>query len=117
MHQMTKDVTLLDSGAMENFVDKAVWRELCVGCFKLEKPLMVVNMDRTENRQGKIEHYCWLKVHFRERKTRMHFFLTRLGKDQFILEYPFLFMFNPNMDWRQARLIGGKVQLEIIRFQ
>jgi len=64
MHQMTENIVLLDSGATENFVDKAVWRELHVGHFKLEKPLMVVNVDGTENRQGKIEHYCWLKVYF-----------------------------------------------------
>ncbi len=55
---------LLDSGATKNFINEAIWRELHVGCFKLKKLLMVVNVDGTENRQGKAKHYCWLKVHF-----------------------------------------------------
>lgn len=48
---------------------------------------------------------------------RMCFFLMGLGKDQFILGYPFLFVFNPNVDWGRAWLIGEKVHLETVSFQ
>jgi hypothetical protein len=49
VHQTTEDVTLLDSGVTENFIDKDVWKELRIGCFRLKKPLTVVNVDGTKN--------------------------------------------------------------------
>jgi hypothetical protein len=47
----------------------------------------------------------------------MRFFLTDLGQDRFILGYPFLFAFNPEVDWRAAKLKGGTVRLETTGFQ
>ncbi len=46
----------------------------------------------------------------------MKFFLTNLGKDRFILGYPFLFTFNPGINWRAAKLEGGDIHLETIGF-
>jgi hypothetical protein len=40
-----------------------------------------------------------------------------LGKDRFILGYPFLFAFNPEIDWRAARLRGRDIRLEMIGFR
>ena len=54
---------LLDSGATENFLDENVWKQLQIGSFKLVKPLTVPNVDGIENRKGKIEAFCWLKIH------------------------------------------------------
>ncbi len=47
----------------------------------------------------------------------MKFYLTSLGDDSFILGYPFLYAFNPNVDWRRAKLHGGPIQLETIGFR
>jgi len=47
----------------------------------------------------------------------MKFFLTNLGKDQFILGYPFLFVFNLDVDWRRAKLCRGAVGIETVGFQ
>ncbi len=58
MHQMTNNTALIDSRATKNFLDKAIWRELNIGCFKLGQSLTVNNINGTENKQGKIEHYC-----------------------------------------------------------
>ena len=44
----------------------------------------------------------------------MCFYLTSLGTDRFILGYPFLFVFNLDIDWRAARLKGGAVDVETI---
>jgi hypothetical protein len=117
IQQMTKDVTLLDSGVTENFIDKEVWKELKIRCFRLNKPLMVYNIDGTKNKQGKIEYYCWFKVRHRNKMSWMRFFLTGLGHNCLILGYPFLYAFNPDMDWRVARLEGGDVRLETIGFE
>ena len=116
VHQVTNEKALLDSGAMENFLNEQVWKTLNIRCFKLKRPLTVHNMDGTENCQGKITHCCWLKIHYQNQTSRMHFFLTNLGKDRFILGYPFLFAFNPEVDWRAAKLKGGPVELEMIGF-
>ncbi len=48
---------------------------------------------------------------------QMQFFLTNLGKDCFILGYPFLYTFNPDMDWRRVVLKGGEVCLETVGFR
>ena len=78
---------------------------------------MVNNVDGTKNRQGKIKYYCWLKVLYQKKIMWMKFYLTNLGKDWFILGYPFLFAFNPDVDWRRVILKGGEVGLEAIGFQ
>src|SRR6266851_1905360 len=117
MHQMTEDITLLDSRATKNFVDETVWKELNIGQIKLGKALTVHNVDGTKNKQGKIEYYCILKIQYQSRVVRMHFFLTGLREDHFILGYPFLFIFNPDVDWRTARLKGGPVYLKTIGFK
>jgi len=54
---------LLDSGATENFLDENVWKQLQIRSFKLVKPLTLYNVDGTENGKGKIEAFCWLKIH------------------------------------------------------
>ena len=117
VHKTTEEHALLDSGATENFLDESAWRELGIGRFKLPRPLTVHNVDGTENRQGKVEYFCWIKIYYQGQMIRMKFFLTDLGRDRFILGYPFLFAFNPEIDWKAAKLKGGNVRLEAIGFQ
>ena len=64
VQKATNKKALLDSGATENFVDKEVWSRLKIGRFRLQQPLTVHNVDGTKNCTGKIEFYCWLKVHY-----------------------------------------------------
>ncbi len=79
-------------------------------------PLTVHNVDSTENCQEKIEFYSWLKIYYQGQMARMKFYLTSLGGDCFILGYPFLYAFNPEVDWHEARLRRGSVQMETIGF-
>ena len=64
VQKATNEKALLDSRATENFVNEEVWSRLNIGRFKLPWPLTVHNINRTKNRTGKIEFYCWLKVHY-----------------------------------------------------
>ena len=59
---MAEQLALLDSGATENFIDYKTWKTLGIGQQTLHMPITVLNVDGTENRKGKITHYCWLKV-------------------------------------------------------
>ena len=113
----TKEQALLDSGATENFLNDAVWQRLKIGRVKLPKPLTVHNVDGMENQTGKVGYYCWLKVYYQYRMAWMKFYITSLGDDDFILGYPFLYLFNPYIDWRAAKLLGGSLRLESVPFR
>jgi hypothetical protein len=53
---------LIDSGATDNFIDEETWKRLGIGKKELARPVTVHNVDGTENKQGKITHYCWLRI-------------------------------------------------------
>ena len=59
---MAKKTALLDSGATENFISYNTWKQLGIWRQELDEPIMVHNVDGTENKKGKIIHYCWLQV-------------------------------------------------------
>ena len=109
VQKTTNKIALLDSGAMENFIEEEVWKKLQIGQVQLPQPLTVHNVDGTENRTGKIEFYCWLRIYYQGHPARMRFYLTSLEEDDFILGYLFLYLFNPDIDWRKERLVEGLV--------
>ena len=58
VQQVDEEQALLDSGASENFIDEETWKTLGIGAFVLPKPVTIYNIDRMENKQGKITRYC-----------------------------------------------------------
>ena len=117
VRQVAEEQALLDSGASENFIDKETWKSLMIGSFKLPKPITIYNVDGMENKQGKIIQYCWLKVRQGNKEHWMRFFLTGIGKDRFILGYPFLFTFNPQIDWKKGHILGPVTKISTIGFK
>jgi hypothetical protein len=77
---------------------------------------MVHNVDGTENKQGKITHYCWLCIVKGEKHMLQRFYITALGKDCIILGYPFLYDFNPKINWKTGKIQGEPVQLQSSRY-
>src|SRR5712691_3027467 len=115
--QKTKqERALLDSEASENFINIETWRTLGIGRVKLSNPIPVHNVDGTENKRGAIEYYCWLKVKIGKEMRRMRFYLTGLGKEHFILGYPFLRGFNPTVNWAEGQL-KDKVEIETLPYK
>jgi hypothetical protein len=108
---------LIDSGTTENFIDEETWTRLGIGRKALKQPLTIHNVDGTENRKGKLTHYCWLRIKKGEQEKLQRFFITSLGKDRIILGYPFLYEFNPRIDWRNGKVQGERVKLESARFK
>ena len=47
----------------------------------------------------------------------MRFFLTGIGNDHFILGYPFLFAFNPQIDWKKGHILGPATKISTIGFK
>jgi Reverse transcriptase (RNA-dependent DNA polymerase) len=83
---------------------------------ELLKPITVHNVDGTENKQGKLTHYCWLRIVQGERTKLQRFYITSLGQDRIILGYPFLYKFNPNINWRQGKICGKPVLLQSMKY-
>jgi hypothetical protein len=87
---MAKQTALLDSRATENFISYNIWKQLGIGQQELNEPIMVHNVNRMENKKGKITHYCWLQVLYDGQQQLQKFFMMALGRDRMILGYPFL---------------------------
>ena len=104
LSEQAKETVLIDSGATENFLDKATWEKMGIGSHEMVKPITVYNVDGTKNSQGKITHYCWLRIFYVGKQKLQHFYITSLGKESIILGYPFLYVFNPTIDWQQGKL-------------
>jgi hypothetical protein len=116
-HAKAEEKALLDSGAMENFIDKETWKRKGVGKRPLVKPIKVYNVDGTENSQGDMTHFCRLRIMYNSTEDLQNFYITNLGKDQLILGYPFLHRFNPKVNWWQGTLEGGQVQIQSTIFK
>jgi hypothetical protein len=83
----------------------------------LLKPITIYNMDEMENKQGKITKYCWLKVKRGNQEHQMRFYLTGIEKDCFILGYPFLLQFNPQINWQKGQILGPATKILTIGFK
>ena len=89
---------------------------LRLGTQKLTVPIPVFNVDGTNNRHGTITHTCDLMVKQGNKKERQCFYVSNLGKDRFILGYPWFRHFSPDIDWTNAQLCGPKVKMETIKY-
>jgi hypothetical protein len=102
--QMAYIKTLIDSGATENFISPEVITRLGIKTRSLPVPVDLKTVDGSTHKEGKITEYCWLKVTHGDKQYKDVFFVASLGKDRLILGYPFLYHFNPDIDWQKRRL-------------
>jgi len=112
-----EETALLDTGATENFIDYKTVARLRLGTQKLTIPRPVFNVDRTNNRHGTITHACDLMVKQGNRKERQRFYISNLGKDRFILGYPWFRTFNPDINWTNAQLCGPQIKMETLKLE
>ncbi len=95
-------ISLLDSGATENFLnlDYAKWLKLPIK--RLPFPRKLFNVDGTENKAGQLQFYTDLAIRTGSTTTNMRFFLTQLGEHKAILGYPWFAAVQPKIDWRRG---------------
>jgi Retroviral aspartyl protease len=103
---------LMDSGATENFIDycMAVWWQLKM--HQLQQPCEVFNVDGTRNQAGIISKSCVLRIEKDQQSIEQWFYITNLGANWVLLAYPWLRVFNPQVDWAQVKIEGGPVVLK-----
>jgi hypothetical protein len=94
--------TLLNSGATENFITTHYANWLCLPIKQLPRARKVCNVDGTTNKQGDITHFTDLEVQTGTKRVKMQFFLTDLGEQKVILEYPWFAAMQPRVDWARA---------------
>jgi gag-polyprotein putative aspartyl protease len=107
------DITLLDSGATENFMDTRTAKRLRLRLLKLNTPRVVRNVDGTENRNGSITEYVRLRVKQGSKNQVQNFYITNLGQDRTILGFPWFKTFNPTINWHTGVVEGPAVALEV----
>jgi len=94
MHEGIIVKALLDSDAMEMFIDKEMAKRHGFKMTKLERPLKVKNVDRMENSRGNIMHQVEVNVFYKNHVERMRMDVYNLGKIEVILGMPWLQVHN-----------------------
>jgi hypothetical protein len=89
---------LLDSGAMENFIDPRMVEKLGIRKVPMTNPRTVFNVDRTENQRGQVNHYCVLNILQGKKQSAQVFFITNLRNNCLIFGYPWLEEFAPQIN-------------------
>ena len=98
------EMTLLDSGATENFLNYRMVQKLKINTSKLPQPRRVFNIDSTENKARNISTTCTMPITYGRKQMKQMFYVSDLGEDCAILGYPFLYDFNPKPDWKKGKL-------------
>ena len=95
---------LLDSGAMGIFMDKRIAVRYGFKLQKLERPIMVRNVDDTNNSGGVITHQIEANVYYKGHVERMRIDVCNLGKTKIILGVPWLVAHNPGINWETGEV-------------
>jgi hypothetical protein len=101
---MADKQALVDSGATDNFMHPNFAKRMGLGMKALPNPKKIFNIDNTTNKSGMITHYLDLNVVTKGIHKEMHFLITDIGREEILLEYPWLATFEPRFDWRSATM-------------
>ena len=95
---------LLDSGATEMFMDRQTAARHGFKLQKLERPLVIKNVDGTNNSGGAITHQVECNVFYKGHMERMRIDICDLGKTEVILGMPWLVVHNPEINWETGEV-------------
>jgi len=103
-HEGVAVKALLDSGATGLFMDTTFAKEKGFKMKKMKRPLLVKNMDGSENIGGAITHQVECNMFFKEHVERVRMDICNLGKTEVILGMPWLAAHNPEIDWEKGEV-------------
>jgi len=89
---------LLDNGATGMFMDKRTAAKHGFKLQKLERPIAIRNVDRTNNSRGTIIHQVECNVYYKGHIEGMRIDVCNLGKTEVILGMPWLAAHNPEIN-------------------
>jgi len=91
---------LLDSGAMGMFMDKKMAARHGFRLQKLERPVIVRNVDGTNNSREAITYQVEVNVYYKNHVERMKMNICDLGRTDEILGMPWLQAHNLEINWK-----------------
>ena len=91
---------LLDSGAGGQFIDQNYAKKAGFKIKRLDKPLQALNVDGTKNKRGTITSFVELNAQINRKQMDLRLLVTGLGKQKFILGFPWLHEYNPEINWK-----------------
>jgi hypothetical protein len=103
-YNMADVKALVDSGATDNFMHPNFARRMKIGQRELDKPKNIYNIDDTTNKAGQITHYLNLTVTTRGKTKEMRFLITDIGREDVLLGYPWLSMYEPRFSWKHGTI-------------
>ena len=77
---------LLDSGITEMFMDKKIIAKHRFKLQKLDRPVMVRNVDRTNNSKGAITYQVEVNMYYKSYVERIRINVCNLGRTDIILD-------------------------------
>jgi len=95
---------LLDSGATGMFMDKRTVAKHGFMLEKLERPIIVRNMDRTNNSGEAITHQIEANMYYKGHIERRRMDIYDLRKTEVILGMPWLQAHNPEINWKTGEV-------------
>ena len=101
--QMDKN-TLLDCGATGLFMDIKWAKDNFISMTELEYPILVHNIDGTQNTIGSITHEATLIMIHKGHKEKVIFEICDLGKVNLIIGYTWFNKHNPEIDWKTGEI-------------
>src|SRR5271170_3424825 len=97
--KIVEEKGLLDSGAGGKFIDQNYARQKNLEINTLPRPIAAFNVDGTKNKTGTITKYVDLDLNIGSRTMNTRLLVTRLGKQQIILGFPWLQKHNLLINW------------------
>jgi hypothetical protein len=75
---------------------------------KLDSAIVARNTDGTLNTKGRITHYVELIMSLGSHHERQKFLITGLGKARLFISYDWLFKHNPEINWRDQKIVFSR---------
>jgi hypothetical protein len=95
-------ITLLDSGATENFINISYTQKLNLPIQRLTQERRLFNVNGTPNKAETLKYYTDIVTRTGTKRIRLRYFLTDLGDNQVILGYPWFASAQPRIDWAKG---------------
>jgi len=105
MHEGITVKALLDSGVTGMFMDKKMAAKHGFRLQKLERPVVVRNVDRTNNSRKAITYQVEVNMYYRSYVERIRMDMCNLEKTNMILGMLWLQVHNPEINWKTGEVM------------
>ena len=107
---------LIDSGAEGSFIHSNTVREYNIPTHPLKRPILVKNVDGSQNKEGIISQYVWKPLQLGNRVAYTQLLVTTIGKEEIILGLPWLRKTNPQINWAQSTIQINQAEFDRVYF-